>query len=89
MQKQQFFCKKMPISVKITILLFLRFYPNFVRACSLYSYPRFRSLDKEGQLSRGYTAAEVVEVGIILQCDESVLADIAQCSLEQKHKKNL
>jgi hypothetical protein len=31
MQKPQFFCKKMPISVKITILLFLRFYPNFVR----------------------------------------------------------
>ncbi len=31
MQKQQFFCKKMPIGVKITILLFLRFYPNFVR----------------------------------------------------------
>ncbi len=31
MQKPQFFCKKMPIGVKITILLFLRFYPNFVR----------------------------------------------------------
>ena len=38
--------------------------------------------DELCQFSRGCAVIDAVEVGVFLQCDESVLVDMAQCPLQ-------
>ena len=42
---------------------------------------RYGISDKFGQFSRGRAVIDAVEVGVFLECDKTMLVDMAQCTL--------